>query len=342
VRRKAAAVSVGVGVLLALVTASGLYAVVTAEDTTRFVPDTADVAVRLNATALADDTATRALVNATESGVVTDVLDATRAAPDTEEATAFLGPEPRNGTYAAAVVRAERPLRARDAEESGFEVTESAYNALPFYELRASDDAHPFYAAPVARRVYVVGTERAVRDASDVAWRNAPALGEEARDELRSDAPVGFVATNPPLSDVDAVHGGYTPDGDRVSVEARFRPSDGAGVGDVRRSVDAYLGTARLLGDDAVTDALRRVEVTGTEDAVVVEYDGTVSDASEASRAADRLFGWRRSLRAALGGYVAGGYSSTAATSEKNNDALTTALTVKNALPMSCSATMCS
>ena len=313
-RRKAAVAAV---VLLLLAAAAvsltgypGLF--LEADDTTRFVPDEADAAVRVNATAVADDATTDRLVVSLVGVGYDDLLAAVENRTNLdprglEEATVFYAGDRtanRSRPYAGVVFRT-----GWDADDmrdvDGFEVDERSYNAVPFYVVRsnATEETRPFYVAPVARGVYVAGTRAAVRDASDVALWKADAFDAGARDQL-GDASVTFAAPNASVvTGVSGVSAEYRPRAGRISVAVELHTSDDASVADVRREVETYLGVAETLADDRLAAVLDRVELNETGTTVVVEHDATVEETAETLRALDARLGWGKRINARLDAY---------------------------------------
>lgn len=306
-----AAVTVCAVVLGAVVSANYLGLVVAPQDTTRFVPADAGTAVRVNTTALGDDPNVDRLLETAlgtgYDGLLGSVEDRTGIGTDSLlEATFFVGTSRTDstdeGSYAGVVFRTEPGVVDVRGLET-FDVERSSYNLVPFYTVRsnATEDARPFYATTVGRGVYVVGTERAVRDASDVAWRSAEALDPPLRDELTS-APVTFVATDAPLADTSTVSGSYRPDPrpNGTSLRLELRPSVGADVGDVRRTVGVYVTAARLTNDARLNEVLDSTEVYETSSSVVTEYTGSTDGTASAFRVFDARFGWTDALKNSL------------------------------------------
>jgi hypothetical protein len=318
----------------AIVSANYLGLILPPEDTTRFVPAGVDSAVRVNTTALGDDTVTDELLRTTLGRGYDEVIGAVgnRTGTDPEalrEATVFVGDPaadaaasrgPGGARYVGVVFRTE-PLDDPADGLDGFDAEETSYNGVPLYTVRpnATEAARPFYATAVGRGVYVVGTEGAVRDASDVAWRNAEALDAASRDELTA-APATFVSTDPPLADVSSVTGAYTTRPGVVALDIELRPSDTADVGDVRRTVGTYATAARLLDDEHLDTVLGATEVRETNSSVVVEYRGSVDVTASAFRVLDPRLGWTDGIKEFLEGLGITGFS----TPEEDDTANTT------------------
>ncbi|MFP4188483.1 MAG: hypothetical protein ACLFR5_03635 [Halobacteriales archaeon] len=320
VMRAKAALAVGfVCVVAVAVSAAYLVLVTPPEDTTRFVPGEAQTVVHVNATALAGDDTTDRLfgrVSGTDDGyeaLLASIEDETGLDTDElHEATAFFGrdngadPQSEVATgYAAVVFRTDQKSDEIREGVRRFSVEESSYNGVPFYAVRLNDTSategtRPFYATAAGRGVYVVGTEDAVRDASDVAWGNAEPLGDGSRDEL-GDASVSFVAPNVSvLTDVSTVSGEYRTRANRTVVAVELHPDETSQVGEVRRTVNSYIGAAQILGDERAAAVLGDVEVTETNSSVVVEHGGSVNRTAEAVRVLEARFGWGDRLRTRL------------------------------------------
>lgn len=328
------------------------------EDTTRYVPADADAVVRVNATDMHDDGETARFVESATGAKYADLPRVFRNRTGLNpgglrEATVFVN---RNGSTEVGVIfRADwKPDTMRESARE-FSLDRSRHNLVPFYTVDPNisvpnpDVDARFYVTAVARNVYVAGTEDAVRAASDVSWGGAPRLNDSLRDRL-DDAPITFVApggsTSLPVSDVS---GAYRTGSGRIDLTFELRPSQNADVNQLRRTVGTYIEVARTL-NAVPSGMLDEVDVSVTKSSVIVRYETSVEDAARRFRGLDRRYGWTDRLGAyfdtvGVDVSITNGtsvHNRTAATSEKNSDALTTALTVKKAFPMSCSATMCS
>ena len=311
-RRKAAVAALALALFAAAVISSTGYLNLFREvdDTTRFVPAGADAAVRVNTTAVAGDGTTDRLFDRVAGvgydEVLASVENRTNLDPGgLREATVFFGEGTTDpsSTYAGVVFHTD--WNADDIRDiDGFDVEKRSYNAVPLYAVRSdATEARQFYLTPVARGVYVAGTEEAVRDASDAAFWNGDTFERRASDEL-TDAPVSFVAPNAsPVEAVSVVSGTYRPRTGGTSVAVELRPSEDATVPDVRREVETYLRVGKTLASDRLADVLSRVELSETDKAVVVSHDASVERTAGAFRTLDRRFGWSDRLGARLETY---------------------------------------
>lgn len=284
------------------------------DDTTRFVPAEADVAVHVNTTAVADNRTTdRLFREATGVGydqALAAVQNRTNLNPGgLREATVFYdrdGSSNVAGTYAGVVFRTD--WNADDMRDvDGFDLEERSYNGVPLYVVRSNvtEETRPFYVAPVARGVYVAGASAAVRDASDAAFWNADGFDPDARDEL-GDAPVTFAAPNASLlNGVSYVSGTYRPRADHAAVTVELQPSEDADVADVRREVGTYFAVGETLGNGRLATVLSRVELRKTDTSVVASHKASVEDTGETFRILDARFGWRDSIQNRLEAYGA-------------------------------------
>ena len=297
-------------------------------DTTRFVPEGADAVLRLNATALHEEPTTEALFGAlseTREGRLyyesyDAFLDEAENRTDLdprglEEATAFVGVSDgsftADGGYAAVVFRAGWDVDGMiDATPESVSVEQREYNDEQLYVFDASNETRSAYMIRLSENTYAVGTEDAVRDASDVSQNGEGALEGELREQLdqRRDEKVAFAASVsqevvaavpgsdlPPeaLDGVSAVSGSYRTDAENgtVGVTVSLIPSEREDPENVRQTVDGFLSLAGMVAeDDETAEAIDSVDVAARDSEVVVSYNTPPEDAVRTLRVADRRF----------------------------------------------------
>ena len=297
----------------------------TESGTVRFVPEEADGVVRVNVTELQGEPTTENLFDGlAESGRYYESYDGFLAESENttgldprglEEMTAFVGVSDGSFTaddaYAGVLFRAEWNLNSMiDATPEGVTVEEREYNDESLYVF-TSNATRTTYMTRLSENVYAVGTEDAVRDASDVSWNGAEPLGGKLREEIdeRQDEKVAFAVSAsqeavaavpgselPPeaLNGISAVSGSYRtdPENGTVGVSASLIPSEREDPENVRQTVDGFLSLAGMVAEDEETaEAIDSVNVTVEDSEVVVSYETPIEDAVRDFRVLNRRFG---------------------------------------------------
>jgi hypothetical protein len=294
--------------------------------TVRFVPEGADGVLRVNVTALHDQPTTERFFDGLaerEGSRYYESYDAFLAEAENttgldprglEEMTAFVdvsdGSFTADDAYAGVVFRAEWNLNSIvDAVPEGVTVKEREYNDESLYVF-TSNTTRTTYMTRLSENVYAVGTEDAVRDASDVSRNGAEPLGGVLREELdeRKDENVAFAVSAsqeavtavpgselPPevLNGISDVSGSYRtdPENGTVGVSASLIPSEGEDPENVRQTVDGFLSLAGMVAEnDETTEAIDSVDVTVEDSEVAVSYETSVEDAVRDFRVLNRRF----------------------------------------------------
>jgi len=272
------------------------------------VPETADLIVDVNGSAVGDDTAIAVVdgvLNASEakkpssygtiasmagvgSGLDTEELDRIVAygTVDPERDPGYVGVLVESGFSEGAFVA---------AIANGSETDRREYASATVHVVGEGDDET--WIGVLAEGRYVVGTERAVTDALDVAADEADPVSGDVLTELddagdgsvrfASTVPPGALASNPRLNrpglpiDVEAISsirvlaGSMRPAGGNVSLQLRVRTNSTANGETLTQQLEGFLSLrASFAQSQTVRSQLQTVTFEQDGQTVVLDYEG--------------------------------------------------------------------